>query len=376
MRKSKFSEEQIIGFLKQAEAGMAVAEICRRGGFSDATFYKWRSKFGGMEASDAKRLRELEEENAKLKKLLAEAHLDMHALKSVLGVKPLAPRAKREAIGRLVQEHQLSERRACRLVGLSRDSYRHPPEADAATRELAARIVEIAHVRRRFGRIHDLLRPEFPGVNHKRVWRLYAAANLAVRKRKKVRRPPAERVPLQAARSVNEVWSMDFVSDSMANGRRLKCLTVADDFSHECVDIAVDYGISGEYVTRLLDRAAVFRGYPAAVRTDNGPEFTSRAFIAWAQRHHIRHLLIEPGRPMQNGYIESFNGKFRDECLNEHWFQTLAQARQTIAAWRRDYNEVRPHSSIGRIAPARFAEQHRRHAGGAAQHGPAIPEIT
>ncbi|MBG6079409.1 ribosome modulation factor [Rubrivivax gelatinosus] len=152
---------------------------------------------------------------------------------------------------------------------------------------------------------------------------------------------------------------MDFVSDSLANGRRLKCLTVADDFSHECVDIAVDYGISGEYVTRLLDRAAVFRGYPAAVRTDNGPEFTSRAFIAWAQRHHIRHLLIEPGRPMQNGYIESFNGKFRDECLNEHWFQTLAQARQTIAAWRRDYNEVRPHSSIGRIAPARFAEQHR-----------------
>jgi putative transposase len=278
----------------------------------------------------------------------------------------------------MVEDHHLSERRACRLVGLSRDSYRHPPEADAATRELAGRIVEIAHVRRRFGyrRIHDLLRPQFPGVNHKRVWRLYSAANLAVRKRKKVRRPPAERVPLQAANTVNEVWSMDFVSDSLANGRRLKCLTVADDFSHECVDITVDYGISGEYVTRLLDHAAVFRGYPAAVRTDNGPEFTSRVFIAWTQRHHVRHLLIEPGKPMQNGYIESFNGKFRDECLNEHWFQTLQQARETIAHWRRDYNEVRPHSSIGRIPPAQFAEQHRRHAGGAAHQTPATNEIT
>jgi transposase InsO family protein len=119
---------------------------------------------------------------------------------------------------------------------------------------------------------------------------------------------------------------MDFVSDSLANGRRLKCLTVADDFSHECVDIAVDYGISGQYVTRLLDQAAAVPGLPSGVRTDNGPEFTSRAFIAWAQSHGIRHILIEPGRPMQNGYIESFNGKFRDECLNEHWFETLHQA--------------------------------------------------
>ena len=258
----------------------------------------------------------------------------------------------------------MSERRACGLVGLSRDSYRHPPVASAQTRALKARIVEIAHVRRRLGyrRVHDLLRPDFPGVNHKRVYRLYSDANLAVRKRKKVRRPPAERTPLNMATQVNEVWSMDFVSDSLANGRRLKCLTVADDFSHEAIDIAVDYGISGQYVTRLLDQAAMFRGYPAAVRTDNGPEFTCRAFISWAQSHGIRHLLIEPGRPMQNGYIESFNGKFRDECLNEHWFETLHQARKQIAEWRRDYNEVRPHSSIGRIPPGRFAKQRRRHA--------------
>ncbi|WP_085942648.1 IS3 family transposase [Acidovorax sp. NO-1] len=369
MKKSRFTEEQIIGFLKQAEAGMPIKELCRNGGFSDATFYKWRAKFGGMQVSEAQRLRELESENAKLKRLLAEAHLDMHALKSVLGGKALAPQARREAIRTMVSEHHLSERRACRLVGLSRDSYRHPPQADQATVELHEKIVEIAHVRRRFGyrRIHDLLRPQFPGVNHKRVYRLYRQANLAVRRRKKGKRPINERVPLQLARTVNEVWSMDFVSDSLSGGRRLKYLTVADDFSHESVEIAVDFGISGQYVTRVLDRAALFRGYPQAVRTDNGPEFTSREFMAWAQAHGIRHILIQPGRPMQNGYIESFNGKLRDEHLNESWFETLHQARMAVAVWRTDYNEVRPHSSLGRMPPARFAELHRQRAGDAAQ---------
>jgi putative transposase len=269
----------------------------------------------------------------------------------------------------MIERFDLSERRACRLVGLTRDSYRHPPVLDQQTEVLSAAIIDIAQGRRRFGyrRIHDLLRPEFPRVNHKRVYRLYSAADLAVRKRKKAKRPVSERIPLQIAQSVNEVWSMDFVSDSLANSRRIKCLTVADDFSHECVDIVTDYGIGGQYVTRLLDRAALFRGYPDAVRTDNGPEFTSRAFMAWAQTHGIRHILIQPGRPMQNGYIESFNGKFRDECLNEHWFETLPQARHAIAVWRQDYNEVRPHSSCRRMPPAKFAALLRQHAADATQ---------
>ena len=264
----------------------------------------------------------------------------------------------------MIEQFQLSERRACRLVGLSRDSLRNPPMASEQTQALRCRIVDIAHQRRRFGyrRVHDLLRRDFPGVNHKRVYRLYREANLAVRKRKKSKRPLNERVPLQLAKAVNEVWSMDFVSDSLSNGRRLKYLTVADDFSHECVDIAVDFGIAGEYVTRLLDRAAVFRGYPDMVRTDNGPEFTSRVFMAWAQTHGIRHILIQPGRPMQNGYIESFNGKFRDEHLNESWFETLQQARNAVSIWKQDYNQVRPHSSVGRIPPAEFAHLHRQRA--------------
>ena len=282
-----------------------------------------------------------------------------------------------DAIGKLIELHQLSERRACCLVGLSRDRYRHPLESDQMTQDLSGKIIEIAHARRRFGhrRIHDMLRPEFPSVNHKRVVRRYSQAKLAVRKRKMTKPPACERVPSQLAQGVNEVWSMDVVSLSLANGRRIKCLTVADDFSHECVDIAVDWGVSGLYVTRLLDRAAVFRGYPLAVRTDNGPEFTSRAFMAWAHSHGIRHILIQPGRPMQNGYIESFNGKFRDECLNEQWFQTLHQARSATAIWRQDFNHVRPHSSVGRIPPARFAELHRQRAGDATRSSSTTPQI-
>jgi putative transposase len=144
-------------------------------------------------------------------------------------------------------------------------------------------------------------------------------------------------------------------------------LTVADDFTHECVDITTDFGIVGRYLTRLLDRAATFRGYPKTVRTYNGPEFTCRAFMTWAQKHGIQHILIEPGSPTLNAYIESFNGTFRDECLDENWFESLEQARQAIATWRLDYNETRPHSSCGRIAPATFAALNRQLTGDSVQ---------
>ena len=268
---------------------------------------------------------------------------------------------KREAIATMVMDHQLSERRACHLVGLSRDSNRAPALPSQINTALSAKIIEIAHARRRAGyrMIHDLLRPEQPGINHKRVYRLYSEAGLAVRRKVKTRRF-GERVPLTQAETINQTWSMDFVSDSLSSGRRIRCLTVVDDFSRESVQIAVDFGMGAGYVTRLLDEAAKFRGYPKAIRTDNGPEFTARAFLAWTQSRKIEHVLIQPGCPTQNAYIESFNGSFRDECLNEHWFTSLADARGEIARWRLDYNEVRPHSSIGRIPPAKFAAQHRQ----------------
>jgi putative transposase len=173
----------------------------------------------------------------------------------------------------------ISERRACRYAGLSRTSYREPPSMSIATQELSAQIVELAHARRRFGyrRIRDLLTREGHEVNHKRVWRLDKINELSVRKRRKAKRVNLERVPLQASWHVNDTWSVDFVMDALANGRRIKCLTVVDDFSRECVDIAIDYGMGGQYVTRMLDAVGQFRGYPRAIRTDQGPEFTSRA---------------------------------------------------------------------------------------------------
>jgi|TARA_R110001583_G_scaffold195415_1_gene372961 putative transposase len=148
---------------------------------------------------------------------------------------------------------------------------------------------------------------------------------------------------------------MDFVMDSLANGRRIKCLTIVDDFTKECLDIPVAMGISGEQVARTLDGIAAFRGYPKAVRTDQGPKFTGKALDQWAYRHGVELKLIQPGKPMQNGYVESFNGKFRDECLNEHWFRDLAHAREKISNWRLDYSEQRPHSSLVYQTPLEFA---------------------
>lgn len=232
---------------------------------------------------------------------------------------------------------------------------------DHENEALTARLVELAHERRRFGyrRLHALVEREGIHANHKRVHRLYREAGLAVRRRRRRHGVMIEREQLALPSEPNEVWSIDFVMDALSNGRRLKCLTIVDDFTKEAVDIVVDHGISGLYVARALDRAARFRGYPKALRTDQGPEFTSRALDQWAYASGVTLKLIQPGKPTQNAYIESFNGKFRDECLNEHWFRSLAHARAVIAAWRLDYNEERPHSALNYLSPAEFAAKHR-----------------
>lgn len=259
----------------------------------------------------------------------------------------------------MIESCQLSERRACTLVGLSRDAYRNPAKSSASNTALAIAIKEVALQRRRWGYrlIGDYLRPKH-GANHKRVWRLYKALGLQVRKRRK-KKSGNQRVPLVAATYANQTWSMDFVSDALDSGRRIKCLVVADDYTHECVQIAADFGMGAQYVTRMLDEASRFRGYPAAIRTDNGPEFTARALLAWTQKHHIQHILIQPGRPMQNGYIESLNDTLRDECLNENVFETLKQARLQLSQWRDDYNQIRPHTSCQKMPPALFAAKMR-----------------
>ncbi|AJX56678.1 integrase core domain protein [Burkholderia mallei] len=255
----------------------------------------------------------------------------------------------------------ISERRACRLVGLSRSVLHYDAKPDHENEVLAARLVKLAHERRRFGyrRLHALVEREGTHANHKRIYRLYREAGLAVRRRRKRHGVMIEREQLALPGAPNEVWSIDFVMDALSNGRRVKCLTVVDDFTKEAVDIASTMASQvcmslGHWTVQLASVAI-----PKAVRTDQGPEFTSRALDQWAYANGVTLKLIQAGKPTQNAYIESFNGKFRDECLNEHWFTTLAHARAVIAAWRQDYNEQRPHSALNYLAPSEFAAKHR-----------------
>lgn len=255
----------------------------------------------------------------------------------------------------------ISERRACRLVGISRTVLHYEPRLSEQNVALENRIRELAAERRRFGyrRIHALLRREGRHANHKRVHRIYRQAGLGVARRRKRVRVAVEREPLLLPSRPNEVWSMDFVMDALSSGRRLKCLTIVDDFTKEAIELLLDHSITGDYVTRALDQVVRFRGAPRAIRTDQGPEFTGRALDQWAYRNGVDLKLIEPGKPTQNAYVESFNGKFRDECLNEHWFATLAEARVLINEWRRDYNQRRPHSALQYQTPAEFAARAR-----------------
>jgi len=205
--------------------------------------------------------------------------------------------------------------------------------------------------------IYLKLRQAGEPVNHKRVERLYALEGLQVKRRRRKKIPVTDRQPLVRPGVANEVWSVDFVFDRVASGRALKCLVVVDDATHESVAIVPEHSIGGDYLARLFDGICAERGKPAVIRSDNGKEFTGRAMLSWAHRNGVSLKLIEPGKPNQNAYVESFNGRFRDECLNEHWFISLAHARTEIERWRREYNEERPKKSLGGQPPAVYAKQ-------------------
>ena len=250
----------------------------------------------------------------------------------------------------------LSERQALRVIGMSPSAFRYQPVADRNS-ALKAKIIALAQRHRRYGAgmIYLKLRQAGEFVNHKRVDRLYAEAGLQVKRRKRKKIPVAERHPLERPLAANQVWSMDFVFDRTAEGRGLKSLTVVDDATHEAVAIVPERAMGGNQLVRILDQLAQTRGLPKALRTDNGKEFCSRAMLTWAHARGVQLFLIEPGKPNQNAYIESFNGRFRDECLNEHWFTSLQHARVIIDAWRREYNEERPKKSLGGLTPAAYA---------------------
>jgi putative transposase len=221
-----------------------------------------------------------------------------------------------------------------------------------------ARLQAHAAVRARFGyrRLHILLEREGVIVNHKRVHRIYRAAGLQVRRRRRKRLTRAERVPLPVPSRGRERWSMDFTVDTLADGRGFRTLNIVDDFTRECVAIEVDRSLPGLRVTRVLDRLQAVIGLPQCIVVDNGPEFAGRTLDAWAYARGVTLRFIRPGKPIENAYVESFNGKFRDECLNEHWFVSLADAKAAIEDWRIDYNRVRPHSSLDGATPEQFAK--------------------
>jgi putative transposase len=254
----------------------------------------------------------------------------------------------------------LSQRHACDLAGIDPRVYRY-----RSTRPddgvIRGRLRELASERRRFGyrRLHILLKREGFVINWKKLYRIYREERLTVRKRGGRKRALGTRSPMTIPQGANQRWSLDFVSDALLDSRRFRTLCVIDDFTRECLATVVDNSISGIRVARELDRIAEYRGYPCMVVSDNGTELTSNAILKWQEDRKVDWHYIAPGKPMQNGFVESFNGRLRDECLNEHLFTSYMHARKVINAWRQDYNTERPHSSLDGLTPMEFATRSR-----------------
>src|SRR5512139_2826137 len=269
----------------------------------------------------------------------------------------VTPAARREAVAHLRVAYEVSERRACSALGADRTSVRYRSRRldDAAVR---IRLRELAAIRRRFGyrRLHVLLRREGIVMNHKKLRRLYREERLQVRRRGSRKRALGTRAPLALPQGPNQRWSLDFLSDAFTDGRRFRILTVVDDFTRECLTLIADTSLSGVRVGRELDAVIARRGKPSSIVSDNGTELTSMAILEWSQETQVDWHYIAPGKPTQNAFIESFNGRLRDELLNETLFTSLAHAREALSIWKDDYNTVRPHSAIGNVPPAVYAK--------------------
>jgi putative transposase len=270
----------------------------------------------------------------------------------------VTPAARREAVAHLQVAYGVSERRACEALGADRASvrYRSSRPDDAMLR---ARLRELASIRRRFGyrRLHVLLRREGIVMNHKKLRRLYREERLQVRRRGGRKRALGTRAPMALPQGPNQRWSLDFLSDAMTDGRRFRILAVVDDFTRECLTLVADTSLPGLRVARELDTLIVVRGRPAMVVSDNGTELTSMAMLRWSQDQQVEWHYIAPGKPTQNAFIESFNGRLRDELLNETLFSSLAHAREALSLWKDDYNTIRPHSGLGNLTPAAYADR-------------------
>ena len=270
----------------------------------------------------------------------------------------VGPKAKRRALEFAREKFELSVRQSCRILGLREATYYYRPKRQRDDEKLKGQILAAVAKKPRWGRpMITWMLKERMGVkdNHKRIGRLYLELGLQMHKRRKSRKVMRPKMLLEVPQKPNQLWAMDFVSDSFASGRRFRVMTIKDLFTHEALSLHVDISITGERVAEALDRIKRVRGLPPAIVCDNGSEYTSRTMDQWAYRNGVELKFIQPGKPMQNGFIESFNGRFRHECLNQHWFENLDQAKEIIEAWRVEYNTERPNKALGKKTPEEFA---------------------
>lgn len=272
----------------------------------------------------------------------------------------VTPDAKRNAVAHACDQHGVSQRRACKVLAFDRSSVRYK-SIRPDDRDLREAMKMVAAERRRFGyrRIHIMLQRQGIVMNQKKLRRLYREERLQVRRRGGRKRALGTRRPMVLPTSANERWSLDFVSDAFTDGRRFRVLAVVDDFTRECLGLIADTSLSGARVVRELDSMMARRGKPHTIVSDNGTELTSIAVLKWCQGSGVEWHYIAPGKPTQNAFVESFNGRFRDECLNDTLFASLVDARIEISKWRNDYNNERPHSALGNIPPSEFARKQR-----------------
>ncbi|MEM1026506.1 MAG: IS3 family transposase [Planctomycetota bacterium] len=361
MARKRHSSEQIIAKLREAEVllgqGGTVEAACKQLGISEQTFYRWRQEYGGMRVDQAKRLKEMEKENARLKKLVAELSLDKQMLQEVAPGKLLSPRKKRGAVQYLQDRFGSSERRACKLLHQPRATQRYLPQVRGDEAPLTQRIIELASMfgRYRYRRITALLRLDGWYENHKRVERIWRQEGLKVprkqRKRGRLWLNDGSCMRLRPQRK-DHVWAYDFVQARTREGRSFRMLTIIDEFTRECLAIDVSRKLNHDDVLERLSWLMATRGVPDQIRSDNGSEFTAKAVRRWLKRVGVKTLYIEPGSPWENGYVESFNGKLADELLEREVFDTLHEAKVLIERWRVQYNSIRPHSSLGYRPPA------------------------
>ena len=361
MGRRRHTAERIIGKLRTAEIelakGLGTAEVVRKLGITEQTYYRWRKEYGGLRLDQAKRLKELEKENTRLKKLVSRPGARQRDPQGSQLGKILSPARRRCAVEHVYRVLGVSERRACRVRGQARSTQRHRVGVDEGETRLVARIIELAKAYGRYGyrRITALLHREGWRVNHKKVERIWREEGL------KVPRKQPKRGRLwwndgscvrKRAKHRDHVWSHDFVFDRTHDGRPLRMLTMVDEYTRECLTIDVSRQYRSEQVLDRLAELFVERGAPTYLRSDNGSEFTATAVREWLAQVGVKTLFIEPGSPWENGYVESFNGKLRDELLNGETFYTLQEAQVIIEEWKREYNTFRPHSSLGYRPPA------------------------